>query len=236
MGAIGLKEGLQYGGGRQLWRSLTPLRPRPAALGAPGARPDAARAGEAQGGGGSGRGGSARPRGGELAGRHYLLSGSLAACRVAGAMPVLRHKPMAPTSTSQTLMKEVSEANEEQIARKRAEAERERDEEMRVAEYIRQRDAREQVRPPLTGVARAPVGSRHQRWRHALVTDRGAAAAGVEAGPPLKSARSTAIPRSLSSQAPGIAHKLVVTCVSNTRPSRWRRSARRRRRRWRSRG
>ena len=48
--------------------------------------------------------------------------------------------------TPQALMREVSEANEDQIARKRAEAERERDEEMRVAEYIRQRDAREQVR------------------------------------------------------------------------------------------
>jgi hypothetical protein len=45
----------------------------------------------------------------------------------------------------QALMVEVSEANDEQIARKRAAAEREREDDMRIAEYIRQRDAREQV-------------------------------------------------------------------------------------------
>ncbi|KAI8464416.1 MAG: tumor suppressor, Mitostatin-domain-containing protein [Monoraphidium minutum] len=43
------------------------------------------------------------------------------------------------------LMREVAEANEDQIARKAAAAERDRDEELRVAEYIRQRDAREQA-------------------------------------------------------------------------------------------
>jgi hypothetical protein len=46
----------------------------------------------------------------------------------------------------QALLREVAEANEAQIARKRAQAEEEAAEETRVAEYIRQRDAREQAR------------------------------------------------------------------------------------------
>lgn len=46
---------------------------------------------------------------------------------------------------TQALMREVAEANEDQIARKRAAAHQELEEEMAVAEYIRQRDARDQV-------------------------------------------------------------------------------------------
>jgi hypothetical protein len=50
-------------------------------------------------------------------------------------------------------MLEVAAANAEQIERKRQQAGREAEEEMRIAEYIRQRDAREQV---VKGAGRAP--------------------------------------------------------------------------------
>lgn len=43
------------------------------------------------------------------------------------------------------LMAEVADANADQIEGKRQQAEREREEEARIADYIRQRDAREQV-------------------------------------------------------------------------------------------
>lgn len=46
---------------------------------------------------------------------------------------------------SQALMCQVTEANQDQIARKREQAERELEDELRIAEYIRQRDAREQA-------------------------------------------------------------------------------------------
>lgn len=42
-------------------------------------------------------------------------------------------------------MSQVSAANAEQIARKKMLAEQEHEEEMRIAQYIRQKDAREQV-------------------------------------------------------------------------------------------
>jgi hypothetical protein len=44
------------------------------------------------------------------------------------------------------LMAEVAAANAQQIARKKQLTEQEREEEARIAEYIRQKDAREQVR------------------------------------------------------------------------------------------
>jgi hypothetical protein len=46
------------------------------------------------------------------------------------------------------LMEEVAAANAQQIERKKQLAEQEREEEARIAEYIRQKDAREQVRGP----------------------------------------------------------------------------------------
>jgi hypothetical protein len=52
------------------------------------------------------------------------------------------------------LMAEVADSNAQQISRKLALAEQEREDEARIAEYIRHKDAREQVR---LGVARACV-------------------------------------------------------------------------------
>jgi hypothetical protein len=75
------------------------------------------------------------------------------------------------------LMAEVAAANAQQIARKKQLAEQEQEEEARIAEYIRQKDAREQVRMTVTGAWPKPgtAGAQsctglQQRWQRGVLS------------------------------------------------------------------
>lgn len=60
-------------------------------------------------------------------------------------LSIYKKHPESDGSNSSLLPLQVAAANAEQIARKKMLAEQEHEEEMRIADYLRQKDAREQV-------------------------------------------------------------------------------------------